>query len=297
MRNLCILFLFSTTIIFSQTAPLSQRQACTQFSEAVVPIDAAGQSLGTGFFVSPDGLILTAAHVLRDNSTGQYYQTITVTMPDGHLEFAKFAIVPTAESAGKDFALLKVDTAKPLPFLVLGDENEVVLGAEATIIGFPFSAITANTGKRTPKFCLNASFAASEQSIVPVKSSTPVLNARNPAMRSSSETDVKVNIIYFQGPSIKGISGSPIIARDSGHVVGIVVLTLAGIDASLKALKQETEVVTASGGKATIFGVDPLWGFNRIVTVLDQQLVNGLGAATGIDDPKDALKHAQHKKK
>lgn len=194
-------------VLMAQTPPLSQRQACEQFSKAIVSITSGSEKVGTGFIVSSDGLIMTAAHVIFDDSTGEYSQTISVKLPSGHVELASFAFLPTLESTAEDFALLKVNTPEPLPFLVLGDESELALGTDATIIGFPFNALTVNKGKATPKFCLNASFAANETTSVTVPWNAPNQNARNPTVGRSGQTDVQVNVIYFQGPSIKGVSG------------------------------------------------------------------------------------------
>ena len=104
--------------------------------------------------------------------------------------------------------------------------------------------------------------------------------------------DVKVEVIYFQGPSVKGISGSPIISRDTGKVIGIVTLKLTGITPALADLRER--------GKHTgiaFSGIgDPGLAFVQVIDVLDQQLANGLGAATGIDDPAHALNMAKSKK-
>jgi len=43
----------------------------------------------------------------------------------------------------------------------------------------------------------------------------------------------------------------------------------------------------------SISGLEPGKAVNEIITVLDTQLANDLGAATGIDDPKFAFKQAQ----
>lgn len=266
--------------------PLNQRQACSKFSDAVVRIDAGGMSYGTGFIVSPDGYILTASHVIRSDD-GEYYSTIRVGLPAG-AQFARVAAPVTLDSVGRDFVLLKVDTQAKLPFLPLGSDDEVTVGADATIIGFPVSAITMQDKNVFRKFCLSASFAATDLLTVPVDGMKMNMTSRVPVHK-----DVKVDVVYFQGPSVKGISGSPIISRDTGHVVGIVTLRLTGIGTSLMTLKQRT--AEGLGGGIAISGLEPGKAVNEIVTVLDDQLANDLGAATGIDDPKQALKDAQRK--
>jgi S1-C subfamily serine protease len=294
MRILCILLLLSTTVGLSQTTPLSQREACAKFSDAVVSIDAGGQSRGSGFIVSEDGYILTANHVVR-NEQGAFYSFITVGFSDGRIETATPAVPLSLDNIGQDFALLKINTTIKLPFLQLGSISEVEIGGDATIIGFPFSAISANQTPMTQKFCLSAFFAASESITIPVNGTLRQTRPGGVPSTTPINKAVKVDVVYFQGPSIKGISGSPIISRESGHVVGIVNTRLTGIGPSLMELKNET--AHGLGGNATISGLAPGQAINQILVVMDEQLANGLGSAIGIDDPKEALKQIQRHKR
>jgi S1-C subfamily serine protease len=293
MRRLlliCSVSIVLQTIAFGQkTVPLTQRQACAKFSNAVVRIDGGGHSRGSGFIVSPDGYILTALHVVRGED-GQYFSVISVMLPGVGLQFAKPATPLAFDNVGRDYALLKVDTKEKLPFLSLGTTADVVSGGDATIVGFPFSAISAQGTNTSNKFCLSATFAATDLFTVPVDGSSKTTKGIVPVHQ-----DVRVNYVYFQGPSIKGISGSPIISRDTGRVVGIVSLKLTGIGNSLMDLKTQTARGVGSG--ISISGLNPGEAINQIVTVLDDQLANGLGAATGIDDPKEAVERAQRSAK
>ena len=269
---------------------LTQKEACAKFSDAVVRIDGAGQSLGSGFIVSSDGYVLTASHVIRDES-GKPFAAIFVTLSNGQMMPANPVIAPSPESVGQDFVILKIDGQTKLPFLTLGSVEEVVTGGDATIIGFPFSALDRQDEYVKRKFCLAALFAASDIETIPVH------ETHGPANGISQIVDknVQVDVIYFQGPSVKGISGSPIISRDTGNVVGIVSTKLSGISPALEQLKEFTG--QPQQGQVGIMGVNPVEAFNQITTVLDLQLANGLGSAVGIDDPKEALKRAQRHKK
>jgi hypothetical protein len=108
----------------------------------------------------------------------------------------------------------------------------------------------------------------------------------------SSETGkelrtVNVDVIYFQGPSIKGLSGSPVISRDTGHVVAILTSKLTGISIALAATRRNIP-----GGGEMIFGGVPIMKTTaELIDTLDVQLANGLGAGTGIEEPKYALRH------
>jgi len=187
----------------------------------------------------------------------------------------------TTDSVGQDYAILKVDGKTNLPSLPLGSSDGVVVGSDAAIIGFPFSAITLEDRHVSVKFCLSVTITASDLETVPV-AGTKKIGPRDVAVQA----DTKVNVVYFQGPSVKGISGSPIISRDTGRVIGIVTLKLTGITPALNNLRER--------GKNTgiaFSGIgDPGLAFGQVIDVMDEQLANGLGAATGIDDPAHALK-------
>ncbi len=228
----------------SPVTQLTQHQACAQFTDAVVRIDAGGKSLGTGFIVSPDGFILTAAHVIRDEN-GEFFSTVAVTLPTG-IAFAN-PIPQTLESAGADFAVLKVETKVPLPALKLGSTTDAEVGSDATIIGFPMSAMTLQDKPIFNKFCLSATFVAKDLLTVPVRGTI-----NGPKGVTPTQKELKVDVIYFQGVSVKGISGSPIIARETGRVVGIVSVKLTGVGQSLINLKKNTE--KGLGGNVLISG-------------------------------------------
>lgn len=98
---------------------ISQKDACQNFFNAVVQIDAGGVSNGTGFLVSRDGWIFTAAHVVRDLATGKNYETVTVTLPSGRTRIANYILPIEANMAGRDYAILKID-GDDLPHLDLG---------------------------------------------------------------------------------------------------------------------------------------------------------------------------------
>jgi Trypsin-like peptidase domain len=291
LRSLIVsLSLLIGHLTYSQVVPLTQRQACDRFSDAIVSIDAGGNSQGSGFLVSASGFILTASHIVRDED-GAPYAVIEITLWDKRKVFAKLASPMTWESVGQDFALLKIDTTKPLPFLERGSVSDANIGGDATIIGFPFSAISHKGDYVNSKFCLSASFAAVGTETVPVNGTIITAKGRSPVNK-----DVKVDVIYFQGPSVKGISGSPIITRDNGKVVGIVSTKLTGIDRNLD-IQRKKIIEGSQYGKMTVLGVDPNAVLSEIIDTLDRQLANGLGSATGVDDPKEVLRKVQRTQK
>jgi S1-C subfamily serine protease len=249
---------------------LSLKETCKQFTPSVVRISVDGGE-ATGFIVSSDGWIMTAAHVVLDEQ-GHQRAEIAVMLPDGTNPSAD-VIVVNQKSAIQDFALLKVK-AEGLPVLAIGSVQEIVAGSEVTIIGYPFSAHSPRYIPSTPpKFCLSGYVAAKDL---------------------VAQGNVSIDAIFFQGPAIKGISGAPVIARDTGHVVGIQSEKLAAISSALFETERRLKPPpgTTSGGVETN-GVNQTDAIREVIEVLDQHLANGLGVATGIDDAFYALKQAK----
>jgi S1-C subfamily serine protease len=85
------------------------------------------QSLGTGFIVSPDGLIATNLHVVAGNSD------ITVTLSD-HREFQVVEI--WNGDVKRDLVIMRIQ-AKKLPVIPLGDSDNIHPGDAVVAIGHP----------------------------------------------------------------------------------------------------------------------------------------------------------------
>lgn len=84
-------------------------------------------SLGSGFIISSDGYILTNDHV-AGNAT-----KITVTLTNGEKYDAKII----GNDLVTDIALLKID-GKNLPYLKLGNSDDVIIGEWVIAFGNPF---------------------------------------------------------------------------------------------------------------------------------------------------------------
>ena len=89
---------------------------------------SAGLHWGSGFIVSADGLIITNQHVISEADTA------TVVLPDG----TEYPALLVGEDAQTDVALLKI-AAKDLPFVELGDSDELQVGDDVVAIGNPLS--------------------------------------------------------------------------------------------------------------------------------------------------------------
>ncbi|MFT4180848.1 MAG: DegQ family serine endoprotease [Rhizobium sp.] len=92
-------------------------------------------ALGSGFIISPDGVIVTNNHVIQ-NATD-----IKVTLDDGTELPAKLL----GADAKSDLAVLKIKAPKPLATIAWGDSDKLKLGDQILAIGNPFGIGTTVT--------------------------------------------------------------------------------------------------------------------------------------------------------
>jgi serine protease Do len=86
------------------------------------------RSRGSGFFIDPQGYLLTAQHVV-DKS-----KALEVRLADGQRLPAKVI----AADSQIDLAILKVQSEKELPVLALADSEKIRVGDLAVVFGYPF---------------------------------------------------------------------------------------------------------------------------------------------------------------
>ncbi|ARP80859.1 serine peptidase [Bordetella genomosp. 8] len=138
------------------------------------------RGVGSGFFISADGYVLTNNHVVSDATD------IFVTLTDGR-EF-KAKVVGTDDRT--DVALLKID-AKDMPFLPIGDDTKIKKGQWVLAIGSPFgldstvtagivSAINRDTGEYLP-------FIQTDVAVNPGNSGGPLLNLQGEVIGINSQ--------------------------------------------------------------------------------------------------------------
>ena len=97
------------------------------------PVKREGASLGSGFLISPDGYVVTNAHVISPGARGATVNSITVTLADKKEYPAKVI----GQDTDSDLALLKIDAAN-LPFVRFGDSGKARVGDWVVAIGEPF---------------------------------------------------------------------------------------------------------------------------------------------------------------
>ena len=129
---------FLTIILFFLTLPiLAQEKDHSQIAElygdAIVSVNVikkdASTYSGTGFIIDTNGIIVTAAHVIKDALA------VNFTFKNGVIsEEAKILAVTKDDTI--DLALLQIPNEN-LPYVILGDSNQVKAGEEITVIGNP----------------------------------------------------------------------------------------------------------------------------------------------------------------
>lgn len=132
------------------------------------------QSLGSGFIVDPSGYILTNEHVVLSG------QNIQVTTASGKTYPAKLV----GAAPDSDLALLKIDSKESLPYLELGNSDDIMIGETVIAVGNPFglsktvttgvisaTGRTVNAGKRS-----YSDFLQTDAAINPGNSGGPLLN-------------------------------------------------------------------------------------------------------------------------
>lgn len=153
------------------------------------------QGLGSGFIISPDGLILTNAHVVAEADT------VTIRMADGKREFKGKVIGTDSRS---DIALVKVD-ASGLPTVKMGSSASVRPGQWVAAIGSPFgfsntitAGIVSATGRNLPNDAF-VSFIQTDVAVNPGNSGGPLLNLQGEVIGVNS-------IIYSRTGGYMGVS-------------------------------------------------------------------------------------------
>jgi len=132
------------------------------------------KSLGSGFVINSDGLILTNNHVVENADK------IVVRLSDGR----EFQAELVGRDAKTDIAVIKIDSDKDLPTAPLGDSEKLEVGEWVLAIGNPFglehsvtSGIVSAKGRHIGAGPYD-NFIQTDASINPGNSGGPLMNMR-----------------------------------------------------------------------------------------------------------------------
>jgi serine protease Do len=143
---------------------------------------AEENSLGSGFIISPDGYILTCAHVTENA------REILVRLNDRR----EFSARLVGSDRRSDIALLKIESTG-LPVIVIGDANRLQVGEWVLAIGSPFgfdSSATAGIVSAKGRTLPNENYVSFIQTDVPINpgnSGGPLFNLRGEVVGVNSQ--------------------------------------------------------------------------------------------------------------
>lgn len=182
------------------------------------------KGLGSGYIISADGYILTNDHVAGNASK------ISVTLTSGETVQAKLI----GSDPISDVALIKIDKGN-LPFMPLGNSDNIIIGEWVIALGNPFGLFEINDQPTVT---------------VGVVSATKMkINADgNRVYKDMIQTDASINA---------GNSGGPLIDTD-GNVIGM-----------------NTIIYTGGQYSTGSIGVGFAISINRVKGILDQLRANG----------------------
>jgi serine protease Do len=158
------------------------------------PRETPVHAQGSGFIISPDGLILTNAHVVRDASD------VTVKLTDRR----EFQAKVLGSDPKTDVAVLKI-AAKNLPSVPLGSARDLKVGEWVLAIGSPFgfeNSVTAGVvsakGRSLPDDSF-VPFIQTDVAVNPGNSGGPLFNTRGEVVGINSQ-------IYSRTGGYQGLS-------------------------------------------------------------------------------------------
>jgi len=99
-----------------------------RFNEGLSPNGAQITSLGSGFIISPDGVVVTNNHVI------EAADAIDVVLQNGQ----RYQATVVGRDPATDIAVLRVQTRAPVPYVNMGDSDSARVGDIVLAIGNPF---------------------------------------------------------------------------------------------------------------------------------------------------------------
>lgn len=204
--------------------PLTPKDIVQQSSPAIVRVEVGSGDVGgtgTGFIVDGSGLIATNFHVVRGN------KDIRVKLYGGD-------VYPVAAIAGidpgRDLALLRIQTPKPLPTVKLGDSDAMSAGDQIIAIGNPLGvfdySVSSGLVSQVRPVCTADMVALHRPKVARLeellqkakRSQEEELEAEQLARATLCSQEL--TILQISAPISQGSSGGPLF-NERGEVVGV----------------------------------------------------------------------------
>ncbi len=241
----------ATVLVLARTG----MQELPEIGEFIRTSDNAVLSKGTGFCVDQSGSIITASHVIPNNSAG--IDVCFATAP----EISYSALLASRDEDG-DVCIIKIDKDKnKFPFLKLGNFNDCREGDDVGFIGFP----------------LRFDFPITHKGIISGKTRISYEEGLN------SVPVLTVNA--FINP---GNSGGPVFHGDTGEILAVV-----NAKPNLPNKNMLLRLPPDYSPAMTIGGVDPLTltvdTYNRTIKHIGEVSQIGMGFCSSIELAKALL--------
>lgn len=211
-------------------------------------------SAGTGFFVRPDGILLTCCHVISHYPPNaqpgilvEYSQDIRIETASGTYPASIVHDWNSTHPIFEDYAILKIE-AKGVQCLPLGNYDHTEPGDKVLILGYPLEY---------PYLCATSG----------------MISAKHRSPSHIIGGTVYLDMLQIDGSVNVGNSGGPLVHTDSSSVVGIVSLRVGSIKRNIQNLKAMPEVAESP---ALTEVVNALEGIHRYLNP-------GIGQAVSID--------------
>lgn len=189
---------------------------------------APQQSLGSGFIIRDDGLIVTNNHVVDKADV------IKVQLEERTKESFDAKVV--GKDARTDVALIKITAKKKLPFVKLGSSADTQVGEWVAAFGNPYGyghtmtkGIVSAIGREIDELNLNP-FMQTDASINPGNSGGPLVNTQGMVIGVNTAIDQRAQGIGFVIPIDNVKTILPALEKDGTIKRGFLGVNLADID-------------------------------------------------------------------
>jgi serine protease Do len=219
------------------------------------------QSLGSGFIIREDGLIVTNNHVV------EHADVIKVQVDENNKESYDAKLI--GRDPRTDVALIKISAKKKFPFVRLGSSADVQVGEWVAAFGNPYGyghsmskGIISAVGREIDELNLNP-FMQTDASINPGNSGGPLVNTQGLVIGVNTAIDARAQGIGFVIPIDNVKAVIPQLEKAGTIQRGFIGVELADIDEegarSLNIKQTEGSLITqvVPGTPAQKAGLEP----------------------------------------
>ena len=286
MKPKLLILIILLVISFNSRAQSLSPERVKHIKESTVRITIEGSnSIGTGFFISPEGTLLTCWHViepaiLRDAVSNNIIgaRKMFVILSNGEkLQFDIPNVVLKAynNAISYDFCfLIPIKQHLPFPYLKLGNFNNVKEGQEIYTCGYPL--------------------AIEQQFVTKGILSTKYIDTANSIKTGTATTKMPRNQALLDLTMNKGNSGGAVIAVgkniEDDEVIGVADFIINPIGGNAQAL---AKILKDNSGGVFISGVDTNLLFSNIIEVLNSTSV-GISGCVSINHAIEGLELITH---